>query len=215
MKHDNRDCPAGYTWTGFNCEDIDECSFNSPCQYHCSNTPGGYECTCPTGYVVDDGRCEDVDECEDNPCGGGELCFNERGSFQCLESPCPPGFYLQDKACVCDGCDSAPIQLNTISVARGTRARLPLVRLTAYDSQSRVLQRTRFRIVTETPSGESRLFAIRQENGRGLLSSNVPLPANSNYRLLIRAQSVSEHDNTQPHYRTDFIVFVSVSQYPF
>ncbi len=38
--------------------DIDECSFDSPCQYRCENTQGGYECSCPVGYELDDGKCE-------------------------------------------------------------------------------------------------------------------------------------------------------------
>jgi len=39
--------------------DINECERkNSPCQYNCQNTIGGYDCTCPSGYRLNRNRCE-------------------------------------------------------------------------------------------------------------------------------------------------------------
>lgn len=33
----------------------------------------------------------DINECEEDgiECGPGQMCFNTRGSFQCVDTPCP------------------------------------------------------------------------------------------------------------------------------
>lgn len=38
--------------------------------------------------------CLDVDEClEQNiQCGVNRMCFNMRGSYQCIDTPCPPNY---------------------------------------------------------------------------------------------------------------------------
>lgn len=43
--------------------------------------------------------CTDVDEClEQNiQCGANRMCFNMRGSYQCIDTPCPPN-YQRDPA---------------------------------------------------------------------------------------------------------------------
>eukprot|EP00045_Choanoeca_perplexa_P006138 m.52146 g.52146 ORF g.52146 m.52146 type:complete len:1402 (-) comp13482_c0_seq2:40-4245(-) len=44
------DCPSGYTLSDGVCQDVNECSENSPCNQICVNTPGSYECRCQAGY---------------------------------------------------------------------------------------------------------------------------------------------------------------------
>lgn len=36
----------------------------------------------------------DINECEQEgiECGPGQLCFNTRGSYQCVDTPCPPAY---------------------------------------------------------------------------------------------------------------------------
>ena len=43
--------------------------------------------------------CTDIDEClEQNiQCGANQMCFNMRGSYQCIDTPCPPN-YQRDPA---------------------------------------------------------------------------------------------------------------------
>lgn len=35
--------------------------------------------------------CPDINECEEDgiECGPGQMCFNTRGSYQCVDTPCP------------------------------------------------------------------------------------------------------------------------------
>lgn len=42
----------------------------------------------PTAY------CPDINECEEDgvECGPGQMCFNTRGSYQCVDTPCPAAY---------------------------------------------------------------------------------------------------------------------------
>ncbi|XP_029862971.1 adhesion G protein-coupled receptor E5-like [Aquila chrysaetos chrysaetos] len=96
------------------CDDINECLEQpQPCGPHetCSNFPGTFNCSCDQGYrpAPPTGdpptttppdtpprpashNCVDVDECAEvgkERCGGGKICFNTPGSFECH---CPPGY---------------------------------------------------------------------------------------------------------------------------
>ncbi|KHN71012.1 Hemicentin-2 [Toxocara canis] len=208
-------CPPGYTWNGRICEDIDECAFESPCQFECRNTPGGYQCECPEGYELEDGDCIDIDECADEPCTDDELCFNKLGSFECIATPCPPGYHLDISQCVanCANCSLAPIRIHMLSVPSDIKPGTSMLRLTAYDSQSRVLHRTRFHLKPSTKFFRRAPFALKNEGGRAVLQNMKALMPNSNHRLAIR--SISKSPFTNVKYHSDFIVFISVSDHPF
>uniref|UniRef100_A0A183UU64 EGF-like domain-containing protein n=1 Tax=Toxocara canis TaxID=6265 RepID=A0A183UU64_TOXCA len=204
-------CPPGYTWNGRICEDIDECAFESPCQFECRNTPGGYQCECPEGYELEDGDCIDIDECADEPCTDDELCFNKLGSFECIATPCPPGYHLDISQCVanCANCSLAPIRIHMLSVPSDIKPGTSMLRLTAYDSQSRVLHRTRFHLKPSTKFFRRAPFALKDyilqnEGGRAVLQNMKALMPNSNHRLAIR--SISKSPFTNVKYHSDFIV---------
>lgn len=90
-------CPQGYQGNGYDCRDIDECSF-SPCgpASVCRNLPGSFECLCRDGFRQVNDSCVDIDECRE-PFGGvpagracpvQAVCQNFSGSYDCI---CPPG----------------------------------------------------------------------------------------------------------------------------
>uniref|UniRef100_F1KPK8 Hemicentin-2 n=1 Tax=Ascaris suum TaxID=6253 RepID=F1KPK8_ASCSU len=215
LDEEERNCPTGYTWNGRICEDVDECAFESPCQFECRNTPGGYQCECPEGYELDDGDCIDIDECADEPCTDDELCFNKLGSFDCIANPCPTGYHLDITQCIanCANCSLAPIHIHMLSVPSDVKPGTSLLRLTAYDAQSRVLHRTRFHLKSSSKFSRRAPFALKNEAGRAVLQNVKGLLPNSNHRLTIR--SISKSPFTNMKYHSDFIVFISVSDHPF
>uniref|UniRef100_A0A914R6N9 EGF-like domain-containing protein n=1 Tax=Parascaris equorum TaxID=6256 RepID=A0A914R6N9_PAREQ len=190
-------CPQGKLY-------VDECAFESPCQFECRNTPGGYQCECPEGYELDDGDCIDIDECADEPCTDDELCFNKLGSFDCIANP---SHYLIDLFCSqcianCANCSLAPIRIHMLSIPSDVKPGTSLLRLTAYDS-------------VQFTSAEFPLYRISLQNeaGRAVLQNVKGLLPNSNHRLTIR--SISKSPFTNMKYHSDFIVFISVSDHPF
>uniref|UniRef100_A0AC34FNE0 EGF-like domain-containing protein n=1 Tax=Panagrolaimus sp. ES5 TaxID=591445 RepID=A0AC34FNE0_9BILA len=213
---DAQNCPAGYYFEKGKCLDTDECAFDAPCAYKCTNIPGNYQCECPTGYVVgENGICADIDECAfENACTGSELCFNELGSYSCLAKPCPRKFRfnLDTFQCVpiCKNCSSTPINLHLLPVKHGLPAETPLIRLTAHDHDGRVLRKSSFKIKTPTE------FFLRPDltaGGSATVLNKHKLTSGTRHQIAIHSISVS-HDR-KIKYKTDFLVFVSVSQYPF
>ncbi|XP_059151468.1 hemicentin-1-like [Physella acuta] len=225
-------CQEGYTQDPLNksqCIDLDECAEGrSLCQHNCTNTRGSYKCSCPQGYMLDsDGySCKDVNECvrDEIDCGPEKMCFNQRGSYTCIDIPCPPD-YARDpttKFCVLEcvnptipcppGAKYADIiEFKTLALPGGSQARQDLIRLTAYNQHDQYLPQTMFTILKNDPHLE---FSIKTDEGRGIVYTMEPLQDSSTYRIMVRAKS---YDNYRRHiqYQTTFIIHISVSAYPY
>ncbi len=73
--------------TGSLCETVDYCSKlpqkypSSHCK-ECVNTKDSFHCVCESGWG---GKwCDqDIDECFSKPCGKGQQCTNEKGTYSC------------------------------------------------------------------------------------------------------------------------------------
>ena len=211
---DRHNCPAGFYWENGVCEDIGECEFDAPCAFKCINLPGSYECDCPEGYIVgESGECIDINECQlENACLDEELCFNEFGSYSCLSKPCPRRYRL-DKSlmqCVpiCSNCTDPPINIHMLPVRKGLESETPLIRLTAQDKSGRVLRKSVFRIRTPTD-----FFLQTDAAGSATVFNKYPLSPGSRHQIGIKSESIA--NNRKMKFKTDFLVFVSVSQYPF
>ncbi|GBP12161.1 EGF-containing fibulin-like extracellular matrix protein 1 [Eumeta japonica] len=106
-------CPWGYKLHEQRCQDIDECTTDSPVcgpDQRCENFNGGYSCQCPAGHRLDGDLCVDVNECEiAQPCSMNGQCINTVGSYRC---ECGHGFRnapANDKVCVdIDECAERP-----------------------------------------------------------------------------------------------------------
>ncbi|XP_036128071.1 hemicentin-1 [Molossus molossus] len=204
--------------------DIDECANRDTCQHECKNTFGSYQCVCPPGYqlMLNGKTCQDVDECLEQKvhCGPNRMCFNTRGSFQCIDTPCPPdyqrdpvsGFCLRNCAPNDLDCASSPyaLEYKLVSLPFGIAANQDLIRLVAYTQDGVMHPRTTFLMVDEEQTVP---FALRVENLKGVVYTTRPLREAETYRMRVRASSYSANGTIE--YQTTFIVYIAVSAYPY
>ncbi|KAL1775484.1 hemicentin-1 isoform X4 [Sigmodon hispidus] len=219
-------CPRGYRSQGVGrpCIDIDECQNRDTCQHECKNTIGSYQCVCPPGYrlMLNGKTCQDVDECLEHNvrCGPNRMCFNMRGSYQCIDTPCPPnyqrdpvlGFCLKNCPPNDLECTLSPyaLEYKLVSLPFGIAANQDLIRLVAYTQDGVMHPRTSFLMVDEEASVP---FALRDENLKGVVYTTRPLREAETYRMKVRALSYSANGTIE--YQTTFIVYISVSAYPY
>ncbi|XP_061680955.1 hemicentin-1 isoform X2 [Syngnathoides biaculeatus] len=219
-------CPRGYRSQGVGrpCVDINECEVRDACQHECMNTPGSHRCLCPAGYhLMTNGKtCQDIDECleRDIQCGANRVCFNMRGSYQCIDTPCPPNYQREPitgfclKNCPPNDLECAlspyALEYKLLSLPFGIAANQDLIRLVAYTQDGVMHPRTTFFVVDEDVTLP---FAIRDENLKGVLFTVRPLREPHTYRMKVRALSYSENGGIE--YQTTFIVYIAVSAYPY
>uniref|UniRef100_A0A8C6QPP1 Hemicentin-1 n=1 Tax=Nannospalax galili TaxID=1026970 RepID=A0A8C6QPP1_NANGA len=217
-------CPEGSEAKHDTCVDIDECQNRGTCQHECKNTIGSYQCVCPPGYqlMLNGKTCQDVDEClEQNVrCGPNRMCFNMRGSYQCIDTPCPPnyqrdpvlGFCLKNCPPNDLECALSPyaLEYKLVSLPFGITANQDLIRLVAYTQDGVMHPRTTFLMVDEEQAVP---FALRDENLKGVVYTTRSLREPETYRMKVRALSYSANGTIE--YQTTFIVYIAVSAYPY
>ncbi|XP_047443825.1 hemicentin-1 isoform X2 [Mugil cephalus] len=219
-------CPRGFRSQGVGrpCVDINECEVRDTCQHECMNTPGSHRCLCPAGYrLMANGKtCQDVDECLEQSiqCGANRMCFNMRGSYQCIDTPCPTdyqrdpvtGFCLKNCPPNDLECALSPyaLEYKLLSLPFGIAANQDLIRLVAYTQDGVMHPRTSFLVVDEDVTLP---FALRDENLKGVLFTTRALREPRTYRMKVRALSYREDGGIE--YQTTFIVYIAVSAYPY
>nr|XP_035962212.1 hemicentin-1 isoform X2 [Halichoerus grypus] len=219
-------CPRGFRSQGVGrpCMDIDECENRDICQHECKNTFGSYHCICPPGYqlMLNGKACQDVDECLEQSvrCGPNRMCFNMRGSYQCIDTPCPPNYQRDPVSGFCLKncppndleCALSPyaLEYKLVSLPFGITANQDLIRLVAYTQDGVMHPRTTFLMVDEE---ETVPFALRDENLKGVVYTTRPLREPETYRMRVRASSYSANGTIE--YQTTFIVYIAVSAYPY
>ncbi|XP_041262809.1 hemicentin-2 isoform X2 [Onychostruthus taczanowskii] len=209
-------CPTGYIRRNGTCTDLDECQTLNQCQHECRNSPGSYHCLCPTGYrLLSNGKtCHDVDECTEGTiqCGSSQMCFNTRGGARCLDVPCPAGYRRGSSPGLCVGrcppfCSPAgppTLQYQLLPLPLGIAARRDVVHLTPATS---LRHRPVFRLLEQDPDGP---FALRSEQGQGIISTLRPLREPGTHRL--KVQALVPDGQRAP---SIFLLLISVSPYPY
>ncbi|AWP10692.1 putative hemicentin-1 [Scophthalmus maximus] len=217
-------CPQGFESRAGRCLDINECEVRDTCQHECMNTPGSHRCLCPAGYrLMANGKtCQDIDECLEQSiqCGANRMCFNMRGSYQCIDTPCPPNYQRDSATGFCLKncppndleCTLSPyaLEYKLLSLPFGIAANQDLIRLVAYTQDGVMHPRTTFIVVDEDVTLP---FALRDENLKGVLFTTQALREPHTYRMKVRALSYSEDGGIE--YQTTFIVYIAVSAYPY
>ncbi|CAG2222857.1 HMCN [Mytilus edulis] len=212
-------------------------SFHCKCPLGYKVARDGRKCTgkssrkfslkCPLGYkVARDGRkCTDINECiEQNiQCGDERMCFNQRGDFSCIDTPCPRT-YRRDPLtnhCVLECVDSTipcppyakfadVIEFRTLALPSGFLSHQDLIRLTAYDHQN-VKLFSNFTIIENDPKID---FHLRPDGGSGIVFTLQPLVERTTYKIKVSARSHDDNRNSL-RYQTTFIIHISVSAYPY
>uniref|UniRef100_A0A8D2NA96 Hemicentin 1 n=1 Tax=Zonotrichia albicollis TaxID=44394 RepID=A0A8D2NA96_ZONAL len=195
--------------------DIDECESRDTCQHECRNSLGSFQCVCPVGYhLMPNGKtCQDIDECleEDINCGSNQMCFNMRGSYQCIDTPCPPNYQREPHSgYVLFSAPSHLSQYKLLSLPFGIAAGQDLIRLVAYTHDQVMHPRTTFLMAEEDPAVP---FALRDENWKGVVFTTRALREPRTYRMGVRALSYSADGSVE--YRTTFIIYIAVSAFPY
>uniref|UniRef100_A0A8C3PW12 Hemicentin 1 n=1 Tax=Chrysolophus pictus TaxID=9089 RepID=A0A8C3PW12_CHRPC len=210
-------CPEGYEARNDRCVDIDECEARDTCQHECRNTLGSYQCACPSGYhLMPNGKtCQDIDECleQDTDCAASQMCFNTRGSYQCIETPCPPNYQREPLSGYADfscALSTYALEYKFVSLPFGIAAGQDLIRLVAFTQDEVMHPRTTFLMADEEPTIP---FALRDENLKGVVFTTRPLQEPKTYHVRIRALSYGVDGNIE--YQTTFIVYIAVSAYPY
>ncbi|XP_058491292.1 hemicentin-1 [Solea solea] len=222
-------CPAGYTNRDGTCVDVDECVFRKPCQHECQNTIGSFRCLCPPGYqLLPNGRsCKDIDECVEQgiQCGHNQMCFNTRGGYQCLDTPCPASYQTGRSPGTCyrpcsldcaTGGSTLLLQYKLLTLPSGIPANHNVVRLSAFSESGVLQERTAFTILeqeSEVGSMTGRVFGIRDEAGRGIIFTLRVLDRPGLVRLKVQATTISLQGRIT--YQSIFIIYISISTYPY
>ncbi|XP_072244443.1 hemicentin-1 [Leuresthes tenuis] len=221
-------CPVGYTNRDGTCVDVDECLSRKPCQHECRNTIGSFQCLCPPGYqLLPNGRsCKDIDECVEQgiQCGHNQMCFNTRGGYQCLDTPCPasyqsgrsPGTCYRPCSLDC-ATEGSPLllQYKLLTLPSAIPANHNVVRLSAFSESGILQERTSFTILEqESESGVmGQVFGIKDEAGRGIIFTLRVLDRPGLVRLKVQATTISTHGRIT--YQSIFIIYISISEYPY
>lgn len=111
----------------------------------------------------------DINECEEDgiECGPGQMCFNTRGSFQCVDTPCPttyrqgssPGTCFRRCSQDCSASGPSTLQYRLLPLPLGVRAHHDVARLAAFSEAGIPANRTELTVLEPDPRSP---FALRQ-----------------------------------------------------
>ncbi|KAI4577648.1 hypothetical protein MJT46_003483 [Ovis ammon polii x Ovis aries] len=170
---------------------------------------------CPPGFIRQNGVCTDINECEEDgiECGPGQMCFNTRGSYQCVDTPCPatyrqgssPGTCFRRCSQDCSSGGPSTLQYKLLPLPLGVRALHDVARLAAFSEAGIPANRTELSVLEPDPRSP---FALRRlRAGHGAVYTRRALTRAGLYRLTVRAAA--------PRHQSVFVLLIAVSPYPY
>ncbi|EEC12088.1 hemicentin, putative, partial [Ixodes scapularis] len=170
-------------------------------------------------------KVKDIDECEEDDvnCGRNHICFNSRGSYQCMYAPCPDNYVRDTEGSSCrlscgDEAACEPrahfadvLTFKTVALPSGVTAGRDVVRLSARDHDSALLAHTLFTVLSNKRNVP---FDVRVSKGVGIVFATEDLPAGFQYRITLHATTRDDANKTAL-FETRFFLFVSTSLYPY
>lgn len=145
------------------------------------------------------------------------MCFNTRGGYQCLDTPCPASYTKGPspgtcyRRCLTDCSSGGPftLQYKLLTLPFGIPPNQDVVRLSAF-SEGGVLQNQTSFTAVEQDLGSP--FALRDDGGHGIIYTLRSLDTSGVYRIKVQATS---HSKQGLRYQNVFIIYISVSPYPY
>ncbi|KAF4016760.1 hypothetical protein G4228_008189 [Cervus hanglu yarkandensis] len=170
---------------------------------------------CPPGFIRQNGVCTDINECEEDgiECGPGQMCFNTRGSYQCVDTPCPatyrqgssPGTCFRRCSQDCSSGGPSTLQYKLLPLPLGVRALHDVARLAAFSEAGVPANRTELRVLEPDPRSPFALRPLRA--GYGAVYTRRALTRAGLYRLTVHAAA--------PRHQSVFVLLIAVSPYPY
>nr|XP_021547233.1 hemicentin-2 [Neomonachus schauinslandi] len=157
----------------------------------------------------------DINECEEDgiECGPSQMCFNTRGSYQCVDTPCPatyrqgssPGTCFRRCSLDCSAGGPSTLQYKLLPLPLGVRAHHDVARLAAFSEAGVPANRTELSVLKPDPRSPFALRPLRA--GYGAVYTRRALTRAGLYRLTVRAAA--------PRYQSVFVLLIAVSPYPY
>ena len=103
------------------------------------------------------------------------------------------------------------LEFKLVALPNGIPAYQDLIRLIAYDQYRNHLSDTTFVILE---NDKNAAFGIRLEDGKGVVYTLQPLEERRQYQIKVRAKSYDSR-RRDIQYQTTFMIYISVSLYPY
>lgn len=103
-----------------------------------------------------------------------------------------------------------------VALPSGIQAHQDLVRLVVYDQNNAHLVHSTFAIIGDPAIDHDDVpFGIRSEDGKGIIYTLTPLEDKHSYQMKVEGTTYDSPHKRVILYRTTFVVYISVSSFPY
>jgi hemicentin len=106
------------------------------------------------------------------------------------------------------------LEFHLVALPSGITANQDLIRLLVYDQNNVPVTPTSFTLIDDDDTSPDVPFAIRTEDGKGVVYTTRPLADRQSYQLKVEGIAYDYRGHTVL-YHTTFMIYISVSLYPY